>query len=235
MDFESNAKFFDKVYRKKNKRQRAIGGVASGIGGACVVLSMIGGWGYFFWILRTIGWPILIFGVIVLLVAMNRHVKESDVTSQTDGIMKEFKDGVNEALDYPKDFDEKSISFFGCYINDENIGETRRLRSGNFITKEMTFSLFYETKAGVYIKQKKVSLVDPEGTTEEEKTLSFSDFDKAGVEIDTLKNGVKISYVRFYKDNSVCFEAPLTDNDYYKEEYFNTLMHDKERLEKSAK
>ena len=138
----------------------------------------------------------------------------------------------NERLDFPDDFEERSLIFVGCPINDGNIENARKLKSGNYLTPEFIISLFYEKKNELYIMQRTVSLIK-EGYSDVEKKLSYSDFDKCLVEIDTLKNGAKINFVRFYKDGAVFFETPLVDNDYYKEEYFNTVMHDKERFERS--
>ena len=161
-----------------------------------------------------------------------KRVKESEVTGVGDELIREVKETCNERLDFPDDFEERSLIFVGCPINDGNIENARKLKSGNYLTPEFIISLFYEKKNELYIMQRTVSLIK-EGYSDVEKKLSYSDFDKCLVEIDTLKNGAKINFVRFYKDGAVFFETPLVDNDYYKEEYFNTVMHDKERFERS--
>ena len=231
MDYNNNARFFDKEFNRKNGTAIAIGSAASGIGGVLVALSLFGR-GFTNYIFHSLGWPFLIFGVVVLCIAFSKRVKESEVTGVGDELIREVKETCNERLDFPDDFEERSLIFVGCPINDGNIENARKLKSGNYLTPEFIISLFYEKKNELYIMQRTVSLIK-EGYSDVEKKLSYSDFDKCLVEIDTLKNGAKINFVRFYKDGAVFFETPLVDNDYYKEEYFNTVMHDKERFERS--
>ena len=232
MDYQANARFFDRKFRKSNARMRAIGAASSGVGGVCVAISMFMRWGgYAFYV---IGWPLLIFGVVVLLVAANKRVRESDVTSQADIIIDELKELCKEKLDYPEDFDSRALVFAGSVLNDENISAAKKLKSGNYLGSDLVITIFYEKKGSLFIMQRTISFVK-EGHTDIEKNLSFNDFDSVGVETDTLKNGAKINSVRFYKDGTVFLEAPLVDNDYYKEEYFVTLMHDKERFSRTGR
>ncbi len=230
MDYKSNEHFFDVKYNKKTSMIFVPGAIAAGIGGFLIAGSyIIGG---FFWMLSNIlGWPLLIAGVVLLCVAFSRMVKESEVTGETDELIKALKDECIEKLEYPSDADSKAIVFAGCHITNDNIDTARKLKSGNYINENLILSFFYEKNGVVNITQRTVSLVK-EGYTDVEKKLSFDDFDNVAVETDTLKNEVKINFVRFYKDGKVIFETPLVDNDYYKEEYFNSIMHDKERLSK---
>lgn len=231
MDYQANARFFDRQFRKRNSTWRAIGAGASGVGGVCVALSMFMRGGYFFYMF---GWPILIFGVVVLLVAANKRVRESDVTSQADTVIDSLKELCKEKLDYPEDFDSRALIFAGCALNEDNISSAKKLKSGNYLGPELIISIFYENKGSLFIMQRTFSLIK-EGHTDVEKNLSFNDFDSVGVETDTLKNGARINFVRFYKDGALFFETPLVDNDYYKEEYFVTLMHDKERFSRTGR
>ena len=231
MDYQANARFFDRQFRKRNSTWRTIGAGASGVGGVFVALSMFMRGGYFFYMF---GWPILIFGVVVLLVAANKRVRESDVTSQADTVIDSLKELCKEKLDYPEDFDSRALIFAGCALNEDNISSAKKLKSGNYLGPELIISIFYEKKGSLFIMQRTFSLIK-EGHTDVEKNLSFNDFDSVGVETDTLKNGARINFVRFYKDGALFFEAPLVDNDYYKEEYFVTLMHDKERFSRTGR
>ena len=232
MDYKNNQRFFDKEFNKKTSVIFTVGAIAAGIGGLIVVLGLLGIMRYY--ISYSIGWPILIFGVIVLLVAFSRMVKESEITGVGDGLIAELKEKVNESLEYPDDLELRSIVFVGCAVTDENLDKARKLKSGNYVSPELTISFFYEKKDGIYIAERIVSFLK-EGHTDKETFFKYGDFDLVRVDNETLKNEAKVSFVRFYKDNKIIYEAPLMDNDYYKEEYFNTVMHNKEKFDKAAK
>lgn len=230
MDYKNNQRYFDAEFNKKTSRILMIAVGAIGLFAVLVVLRMIFR-GIFWMLVSYVGTPCLVAGVILLFWALSRVVKESEVTGDTDNLIKALKDECLEKLEYPSDADSKALTFVGCHITNDNIDKAKKLKSGNYINEDLIISFFYEKNGVVYITQRTVSLVH-EGTKDVEKKLAFADFDEAKVETDTLKNEVKINFVRFYKDNKVIFETPLVDNDYYKEEYFKAIMHDKERLEK---
>ncbi len=227
MDYKNNQRYFDTKFNQTTSKIFIVSGAALGLAILLYILRAFVG-GIIFVILRYAGTPLIVIGVILLFIALSRIVKESEVTGDTDSLIKALNDECLEKLEYPSDADEKSLVFAGCRITNDNIDRARKLKSGNYINEDLIISFFYEKNGVVSIKQRTISLVK-EGTTDVEMKLSLDDFDSVRIETDTLKNDVKVNFVRFFKDNKIVFEAPLVDNDYYKEEYFKTIMHDKEK------
>ena len=156
-------------------------------------------------------------------------MNENDVLSDVDNICAEVKALCNEKLDYPKDIDENGILLTGCVITEENAGKAVKLKSGNYIDTDLLISFIYVRKDALCCFCRTVSLVSEEGTSDSARTIPYTDFDTAKVETENVMGKIVVHYLRLYKDGQKVYEAPLQDNDYYKEEFCTKIAHVRER------
>lgn len=231
MDYQQNAHFFDKAYNDKTNKIFIPSAIVFGAGLVLAVLGMVTR-GVMTWIGNSIGWPLMIVGITFLLIALNRRVKESDVIGEVDELVKEVNAVCAEKLDYPNNLDEQGISLLGCTITDENADNAVKLKSGNYLDTDLLISYLYIKKNSVYCFRRTISLIE-EGTKDDELDIPYESFDNVKVETETIKGKIIVHYIRFYNNNEKIFEAPLTDNDYYKEEYCEKIMHNRERALKA--
>jgi len=228
MEYKQNRHFFDKEYNKKTNMVFVPASIVFGIGLVLVILSMVGGYGMLRWIGHIVGWPMMIVSIIFIFISLSRKVKESEMLEITDGLTREVKDLCAEKLDYPGDLSKNSVTLFGCVINDENADKAVKLKSGNYLDTDVTITFMYIKKNSVYTFQRVVSLVE-DNTREKEVEIPFTAFDSAKVESEKVKENITVHYIRLYNGKEKVFEAPLTDNDYYKEEFCGNIMHIRER------
>ena len=228
MDYKQNKHFFDKEYNKKTNIVFVPASIVFGIGLVLVVLGMVAGYGMMSWIGHIAGWPMMIVSIIFIFISLSRKVKESDMLAITDEFTKSTRDACLEKLDYPADFSKNSVTLFGCVINDENADSAVKLKSGNYLDTEVTATVIYVKKSSVYCFKKTMSLVEDK-TGGSDVEIPFTAFDSAKVESEKLKGGVTVHYIRLYNGGEKVYEAPLTDNDYYKEEFCANVMHVRER------
>ena len=228
MDYISNSHFFDKAFNEKTKKIFLPSAIACAVGGALVAVSFFGPYALR-WVGNLVGWPILIAGVVFLLVALNRRVNENDVLSDVDNICAEVKALCNEKLDYPKDLDENGLLLTGCAITEENAGKAVKLKSGNYLDTDLLISFIYARKDALCTFCRKVSLVREEDNADIERVIPYTDFDTAKVETENVMGKIIVHYIRLYNGGEKVYEAPLQDNDYYKEEFCLKIAHFRER------
>lgn len=230
MDYKQNAHFFDKEYNKKTNMLFVPSAIVFGAGLVFTLLGMFVR-GPMMWIGNSIGWPLMTVGVVFLLIAINRKVKESDVVGEVDELVKAVNDTCAEKLDFPNNLDENGISLIGCTITDENADKAVKLKSGNYLDTDLLISYLYIKKNSVFCFTRTISLVE-EGTKDDELDIPFETFDDVKVETETVKGSITVNYIRFYNKKEKIFEAPLTDYDYYKDEFCEKILHARERVVK---
>ena len=228
MDYKQNEHFFDRAYNDKTNKIFVPAAIVFGLGLVFVLLGMFVG-GMMRWIGNSLGWPLMIVGVVFLLIAINRKVKESDVLGEVDELVKAVNDACAEKLDFPSNLDENGVSLLGCIITEENADKAVKLKSGNYLDSDLLISYLYIKKNSVYCFRRTVSLLK-EGAKDEELDIPFEAFDNVKVEADTVKDHITIHYIRFYNKKEKIFEAPLTDYDYYKDEFCEKILHSRERV-----
>ncbi|MGM9637412.1 MAG: hypothetical protein ACI3YK_05430 [Eubacteriales bacterium] len=227
MDYVRNAKFFDEKYMKKYGILRAIGWALSIVGAACVLISMFGGRrGMSFF--HFIGWPLLIPGVVLLCIVLNKLIKESEITEVMDVKEKRFADLCNEKLGYPSDVTDESMIFTGCEITSENMGDLRKLKSGNYIgTNPQITHLYVDLmKKRLCIGSYTYSFVEDKEKTEFQE-IPFSDFDRSEIVTEKVGNVDSRRFV-LSNGNKEIFSSPISADDYYKEEFIGGIVHKKE-------
>ena len=231
MDYKENAHFFDKAYNDKTNKIFVPAAIIFGLG---LVMTLLGMFvrGPMRWIGNSLGWPLMIVGVVFLLIAINRKVKESDVLGEVDELVKAVNDTCNEKLGFPSDLDENGISLLGCIITEENADKAVKLKSGNYLDTDLLVSYLYIKKDSVFCFRRTISLIE-EGTRDDELDIPFEAFDNVKVETDTVKGHITVHYIRFYNKNEKIFEAPFTDYDYYKDEFCEKIIHSRERALKA--
>lgn len=228
MDYKQNKHFFDKEYNKKTNIVFVPAAVVFAAGLILVILGMVTRFGVMGWIGNAVGWPLMIVSIVFIFISMSRRVKESDILEITDSYVKEVKDQCAEKLDYPSDLSKNSVILYGCVINDENADKAVKLKSGNYLDTDVTVTFIYVKKSSVYCFRSVRSLVE-ESVSDKEIELPFTAFDMVKVETEKVKNDITVHYIRFFNGGETVFEAPLTDNDYYKEEFCANILHIRER------
>ena len=154
---------------------------------------------------------------------IGRNVKESEVTDSIEKLVKEVGDICAEKLKYPKDLDEKAAVFCGSEITPENAGEAVRLSNGAYIGQEIqvTYVYMFRTKLWCYVRR--ASLVEDSGTADQ-RDIPFTDFDSVKIEDEEIA-GIKVHHFRLYNGDTLVLDAPVTNVDYYKEEFCEKIMH----------
>ena|GEM_PF-1932521 len=229
MDYKANKRFFDKEYNKRTNIVYIPASIMFAIGLVITVLGMVGA---LRWVGHAIGWPVMIVSIIFVFISLSRKVKESDVLAEVDSMTEAVKARCLDALDYPEDAENNSITLVGCIITPENVDKAVKLKSGSYLDTDLMISFIYIKKNALYCFRRTVSLIE-EGQKDQECELPFTAFDCAVVESEKIKDGLTVHYIRVKKDGAVVFEAPLTDNDYYKEEFCDSIMHVRERALKN--
>ena len=224
IDFKRNAAFFDKEKNKKLSTWLAIAWTVAIIGGILTLFVMLDGFRYRW--LMVPAWLILGVGVLMLLTLLPKVVKESEITEVFKTKSRLFRDIIVDKLEYPSDMATMSMDFMGCVVTDENCKDLRKLKSGNYVDSEMkeTFIYINNKKRLLYIAVEDYSLIEEKDSyfyTE----IPFDHFDKAEIVSSELKNGVKISDFVISKDGEPIFKSPISNLDYYKEEFMNTIEH----------
>lgn len=224
IDYARNKKFFDKKYMKNNSILRGIGWVLAGVGGVCAALAMIG-----VWALYMVGWPLLITGVVILCVALAKQVKDSEVIEVFEGKNKQFTEVCREKLDFPDDFTVMSMTFMGCRL-EKGTEDLRKLKNGNYINQnpEITFLYIDSRKKVLFIGYCCYSLTE-ESEKVEYLEIPYADFDRAELVRESVDDG-KGKLCRFVLSGAgkEIFSSPLSDSDYYKEEFIGDIVHKKE-------
>ena len=228
MDYNANKHFFDKEYNKKTNMVFVPASIVFAIGLILVILSLIGALRMYM-VGHFVGWPLMIVSIVFIFISLSRRVTENDVLAETDALVNEVKSRCSETLDYPSDLDPSSLTILGCVITAENADKAVKLKSGNYLDTDLKISFLYVKKTSVYCFQRTVSLVQ-EGVLDVEREIPFSAFDRACVETETVNGKITVHYIRFYNGSDKIFEAPLSDNDYYKEEFCTNIMHKKDRF-----
>lgn len=223
VDYDRNAKFFDKKYMKNNAVARGIGWGVAGVGALCVILNMFG---LGFWFMYVVGWPLLIIGVVILCVVLAKQVKESELTVVFESKTKQFSETCRDKLEYPDDFEDNSLVFNGCRTADGS--DLRKLKSGNWINPNPEITVLYLNGKNrtLFIGVCRFSLVKEEQSAEFQE-IPFADFDRSQIVSETV-GGRPVSRFVLSGGEKELFTAPIADIDYYKEEFISNLIHKKD-------
>lgn len=225
IDYERNKKFFDKKYMKNNATLRGIGWGLAVVGAICVLLVMYAR----MWVLSAVAWPLLIAGVVILCVVLAKQVKDSEVTEVFEGKNKQFTEVCREKLDFPDDFSVMAMTFMGCRL-ESGTEDLRKLKNGNYINQSPEITVLYidSKKKRLFIGCRCYSLTEASEKTEFLE-IPYGDFDRAEIVRESADDGKgKLSRFVLSGEGKEIFSSPLSDSDYYKEEFIGDIVHKKE-------
>ena len=216
--------FFDKKYVKKVSTWLVIAWIVAIIGGVLAYLVTVNRWSMGW--LAVPGWLVFGAGVLLLIIFLPKVIKESELTDVFKGKSRLFKDIISDKLEYPEDMGTMSISFMGAIVDDSTRDVIRKLKSGNYVSPEMRETVIYcdTKKKGLFIAIDNYSMVEDKEKFYF-KEIPFSDFDSAGIVKEEIAVGAVSDRFVVKKGEIEIFSSPMANNDYYKEEFMNTIEH----------